>query len=150
MPATSAPAVAPSVREWEFVQNLLRDLQAEEDREQLSSLFGQWRLSIKAFQRIETLCLILREPTPQDILLHRACISNLISTGSFIEAAAREHTPDELGRHGLSLDVIEATLLGLRNTFDEWHAQVPPERISELNDRIFHAAPELNFADSRA
>ena len=51
---TYLPEIAPrSARDWEFVKSLLQDLEAEEHREELASLFGQWKLSIKAFRRVE-------------------------------------------------------------------------------------------------
>ena len=141
---------APSEKHWEFVQNLLHDLQAEEDREQLAELFGQWRLSIKAFRRVEARRMNLDDPTDIDILFHRACVTDLISFGTLIEIAAREHNPEDLYAHGVKLEYVVAILKDLQNTFDEWHGQVPDDKLDSLRDRIFHAAPELNLEDSRA
>lgn len=136
--------------DWEFVQSLLHDLQAEEDREQIASLFGQWRLSIKAFRRVEERRMIRNKPEPLDLMRHKACVTNLISFGTVISIAAKEHTDEELAQHGLRKDVIDSIVQDLHNTFDEWHGQVPDRRIEELNQRIFNAPPELNLKDTRA
>lgn len=140
----------PSEVHWQFVKNLLHDLQAEEDREQLASLFGQWRLSIRVFRRVETARMVNSEPTEVDLIFHRACVTELISVGSWIELAAMGHTEEDLRKHGLKLGVIRAMDLDLRNSFDEWHGQSGEKHIEQLQERIFHAAPELNLGDSRA
>lgn len=147
---TTAIPEALASEHWEFVQNLLHDLQGEEDREQLACLFGQWRLSIKAFRRVEAHRMALAEPTGEDILFHRACVTDLLSFGTLIEIAAGGHSESELAGYGVRLDVIRAIRQDLQNSYDEWHGQVPQSRLGELNDRIFHAAPELNFENSRS
>ena len=140
----------PSSNHWEFVQNLLHDLQAEEDREQIAYLFGQWRLSIKAFRRVEAHRMNLTSPTELDVLFHRACVTDLISFGTLIEIAARGHDPAELSNHGVKLEFVIAIIQDLQNTLDEWHAQVSSAKLEGLRDRIFNATPELNLTNTRA
>jgi hypothetical protein len=147
---TAVVPALPSSDHWEFVQNLLHDLQAEEDRAQLAYLFGQWRLSIKAFRRVETHRMALMNPTDLDLLFHRACVTDLISFGTLIEIAASEHTDSELATYGIRMETIKAILQDLRNAFDEWHGQVSETRIGDLKERIFNAAPELNFPNPRS
>jgi hypothetical protein len=136
--------------DWDFVKSLLHDLQAEEDREQIASLFGQWRLSIKAFRRVEERRMIRNTPEPLDLMCHKVCVTNLMSFGTMLLVLANEHTDDELAKHGLRKDVIDALVKDLHNTLDEWHGQVPEGRIDELKQRIFDAPPELNLKDTRA
>lgn len=138
-----------SQREWSAVQELLHDLQAEEDREHLAFLYGQWRLSLKAFRRVEARRMTALEPTDTDLLFHKACVTDLISFGTLLQIAAHNHRNDELAGHGLCEKVIEALLGDLHNSFDEWHAQIPEERIAHLSEVIFNAAPELNLSASR-
>lgn len=140
----------PSEVHWQFVKNLLQDLQAEEDRQQLASLFGQWRLSIRFFRRVETSRMVLDEPSETDLLCHRACVTQLISVGTLIEVAAMEHSEQDLKSHGLKLETIRSMVLDLQNTYGEWHGQIGDTRLENLQDRIFHAAPELDLRDSRA
>lgn len=135
--------------EWEFVKNLLRDLQAEENREQIASLFGQWRLSIKAFRRVEEGRMIRQDPEPLDLLCHKVCVTNLMSFGTMLLVLAEEHTDQELAQHGLRRDIIDSLVRDLHNTLDEWHGQVPDGRIEELKQKIFDVPPELNLKDSR-
>jgi len=140
----------PSEVHWQFVKNLLQDLQAEEEREQLASLFGQWRLSIRFFRRVETSRMVLEKPTEVDLLCHRACVTQLISVGTLIEVKAMEHSETDLKNHGLRLETIRAMVMDLQNTYGEWHGQIGDKHIEDLQNRIFHAAPELNFGNSRA
>jgi len=136
-----------SPEQWQFVKELLHDLEAEENSEALGSHFGQWRLSIKAFRRVEALRMTLMEPTELDLLFHKACVAELISSGSILDIAAREQKNEDLARHGIERRVIKALLADLHNTFDEWHGQVPEPRIQDIQQRIFNAAPELNLAN---
>lgn len=147
---TTAPAPHPSPPEWAFVQELLRDLQAEEDREELAYLYGQWRLSIRVFRRVEARRMTAMEPTDTDLLFHKACVTDLMSFGTLLQIAAQEHHDDELASCSIRRDVIAAILQDLHNTFDEWHAQIPVARIEALSATIFDAPPELNFSSPRA
>jgi hypothetical protein len=139
-----------SAHEWAAVQDLLHDLQAEEDREHLAYLYGQWRLSIRAFRRVEARRMTAMEPTETDLLFHKACITDLMSFGTLLQIAAKNHADEELAKYGVRRDVVEAILRDLHNTFDEWHAQIPQDRVDHLSAAIFDAAPELNLSNPRA
>lgn len=145
--STTAKIEPVSTQQWEFVKRLLQDLEAEETREALGSHFGQWKLSIKAFRRVEALRMTLIEPTDLDLAFHKACVAELIAFGTLLEISASEHQDDDLAKHGIERRVIKALLADLQNTFDEWHGQVPEPRIHDLQQRIFNAAPELNLAN---
>jgi len=136
--------------DWAFVTNLLHDLQAEEDREEIASLFGQWRLSIKAFRRVEERRMIRSSPEPLDLLCHKVCVTNLMSFGTMLQVAATDHGDDELAKHGLRRDVIEALVQDLHNTLDEWHGQVSEGRVAELESQIFNAPTVPDRRDTRA
>jgi len=144
---TQFQEISPS--DWEFVESLLHDLQAEENREQIASLFGQWRLSIKAFRRVEHKRMVQKRPEPLDMLFHKICVTNLISFGTMLQVAAGEHSDEELSKHGIKKDVIESLVRDLQNTFDEWHGQVPEGRLDDLRKKIFDVPPELNLSDTR-
>ncbi len=135
------------MQQWEFVKKLLQDLEAEETRENLGSHFGQWKLSIKTFRRVEALRMTLMKPTDLDLAFHKACVTELISFGTLLDISASEHQDGDLAKHGIERRAIKALLADLQNTFDEWHGQVPEARIHELQQRIFNAAPELNLAN---
>jgi len=136
-----------STQQWEFVKRLLQDLEAEETREALGSHFGQWKLSIKAFRRVEALRMTLSEPTDLDLAFHKACVAELIAFGTLLDISAGGHQDDDLAKHGIERRGIKALLAELQNTYDEWHGQGPEPRIHDLQQRIFNAAPELNLAN---
>ncbi len=89
----------------------------------------------------------LMEPTELDFLFHKACVAGLISFGTILDIQASEHRDEDLAMHGMDRKVIKAILADLQNTFDEWHGQVLEPRISDLQQRIFNATPELNLAN---
>jgi hypothetical protein len=140
----------PPDRQWEFVQQLLRDLQNEEEQEEIARAFGGWSLALKSFRRAETRRMVLQEPTEVDRLFHRACVTNLISFGSMLDLVASQQDQSALAERGVRLSEIKALVADLRNSYDEWHGQVPDSRIAALNERIFNAAPELNLSHPRA
>jgi hypothetical protein len=82
------------------------------------------------------------------MLFHRACVAELLSLGTLIEVAAMAHTQEDLAKHDLRLATIRAYLQDLHNTLDEWHGQVPDDRVQELRERIFDASPKFNFQNS--
>src|SRR6266550_3292817 len=134
---TYLPEIAPrSARDWEFVKSLLQDLEAEEHREELASLFGQWRLSIKAFRRVEERRMTRDIPNPTDLMFHKAGVCDLMSFGTMLRIAMTGHQPDDMAKHGVCKEVLDALLKDLQNTFDEWHGQVPAERVKELTEKI--------------
>ena len=89
-------------------------------------------------------------PTEEDIKFHLVCVTHLISFGAMLEVAASQHNDGELANHRLKRVNIEAMVQDLRNTYDEWYGQVPEERIDQLSEQIFDAAPELNLKVPRA
>ncbi len=148
MTIATAPDI--SANEWTAVQDLLHDLQSEEDREHLAYLYGQWRLSIRAFRRVEARRMTAMEPTEKDILFHKACVTDLMSFGTLLQIAAQKHADNELATHGFRRDVMDAMLRDLHNTFDEWHAPVPQDRLNLLSAAIFDASPEPDLENPRA
>lgn len=145
------PEMIPSgAVEWEFVNSLLQDLQAEQNREELASLFGQWKLLIKAFRRVEERRMIRQSPNALDFKFHKAFLCDLISLGTMFQIAATQHKSEDLEKHGFHRDLLDALLRDLHNTFDEWHGQVPEERIKELSKDIFHAETSPDREDSRS
>jgi hypothetical protein len=136
-------------RDWEFVKSLLQDLQAEEDREELASLFGQWKLSIKAFRRVEERRMIREAPDALDLKFHKSGVCHLISFGTMLQIAAAEYQTDDLAKHGLHKDLLDALLKDLHNTFDEWHGQVPEQRVNELTEKIFNGTSGSGRENSR-
>lgn len=154
MPTTTATTAAattdqPSYEHWEFVRQLLHDLDQEEDRERIAYILGQWRLSIRAFRRVEEQRMVQQDPTSQDLLLHKACVTALLSTGAIIQALAHDHSPSDLAAHGVNPDTIAALMQDLHNTLDEWHGQACPDRLAQLRDNIFNASPELDLRTPR-
>src|SRR6266571_5170906 len=127
---TYLPEIAPrDARDWEFVKSLLQDLEAEEHREQLASAFGQWKLLIKAFRRVEERRMVRQSPEQLDWKFHKTCLCGLMGFGTMLQIAAGGHKSEDLEKHGFHKDLLDALLRDLHNTFDEWHGQVPEDRL---------------------
>jgi hypothetical protein len=141
--------VANDSREWQFVTALIRDVQQESDREELASLFGQWRLSIKAFRRAEERRMVRSAPTPLDLKFHKAGAAELISFGTLLQIGATEHKTQDLEQHGFNKQLLDALLRDLHNTFDEWHGQISDERLNLLSEEILNAPATTDLRDSR-
>ncbi len=136
-------------RDWEFVKSLLHDLKVEEDRKELASFFGQWKLSVKAFRRVEERRITRQTPNDLDLKFHKARLCDLMSFGMMMQVAATEHKPDELAKHGFHKELLDALLRDLHNTFDEWHGQVASNRLEELSKEIFDAETKPDRPNSR-
>ena len=81
-------------------------------------------------------------------MFHKARICDLISFGTMLQVALTEHATDELAKHGLHKNLLDALIKDLQNTLDEWHGQVSTERIQELTQKIFNGASGTNRKDS--
>lgn len=93
--------------------------------------------------------MIRQSPDDVDLLCHKMCVTNLMSFGSMLLIRATDHADCDLIKHGLRKDVIEALVQDLHNTLDEWHGQIPNDRIDALQRQIFDAPTGANREDSR-
>src|SRR5437764_1160415 len=83
-------------RDWEFVSSLLQDVQAESAREELASLFGQWKLSIRQFRKIEERRMVRATPDEIDLEFHKMLITDLMSFGTALQIEATQHESQDL------------------------------------------------------
>jgi hypothetical protein len=137
-------------RDWEFVSSLLQDVQAESAREELASLFGQWKLSIRQFRKIEERRMVRATPDEIDLKFHKMLITDLMSFGTALQIEVAQHESQDLAKHGFNKDLLDALLKDLHNSFDEWHGQVSAERVTSLSEEILNASSETHPRDSRA
>ena len=127
-------------KEWGFVQDLLADVQAEAVRNKLKETvvecFGQWKLLVNAFRRVEEKRMLIRTPSLRDYLFHKRLITELISIGSEIklchEICRKEAKINE--------ELLNAILSGLQNSFEAFHSPANEGRIENLRSKIFSAA----------
>lgn len=127
-----------SDQEWQFVDELIQDLENEERQEKLLSAFFFWKNVIRAFRRVEIRRMRRTEPTAKDLRYHSLCLSALITIGEALAMDIGEMKDREvLEKEGVTRENVDATLETLKANWAEWHSEVLPERIETLRARIF-------------
>ncbi len=117
---------------WVVTQNM-RDV--ADRRYQLASEIVAWFKSLAMFRETEKELMILREPSAADLSFHKTVLALLIAEGQRLSAMMTE--PD-FQASGTTRADFEASLSHLYDTQAVWHADMTPERKTEILEGIFH------------
>jgi len=94
-----------------------------------------WFNLCRLCQDLEEQMLLAERPAPDDKLLHRALLSQAIGSGEALLLV--DARPEALLPLRLSVEAIRAKLESLRITFEQWHAEVKPERQAAVLREVF-------------
>ena len=101
-------------------------------------LFGEisvWRNKIELFRKSEDERMFLRDPTPEDLCVHRSLLQRLIADGNYLLSLARQvGVPQNNGE--ITPESLTATVEMLEADYRGWHQPMPPDR----REQILHAA----------
>lgn len=114
---------------------------AEESSRQASLLAeaSAWFERIRQFREIETELLVLRDPSPTEQRLHRACLAQLVAQGESLAVRSMLHGLPENSR-GIKMDTIDAELHSLLLKQSQWYSAMSETRKKELFQEVFGGA----------
>ena len=101
-------------------------------------LFGEisvWRNKIELFRKSEDERMFLRDPTPEDLRVHRSLLQRLIADGNYLLSLARQVGVPQ-NHEGITAESLTATVEMLEADYRGWHQPMPPDR----RKQILHAA----------
>src|SRR5260221_645167 len=98
-PVPQVDSITP--QEWQWVQELIAEIQRQERREAFAQTLGQWDLAVRQFRKVEQRRFIGGSPTEEDLRYHAVCLHDLLSVGHNLMRHAGQFTDQEL----LSLNV---------------------------------------------
>lgn len=102
-------------------------------------LFGEisvWYNKIHLFRKGEDERMFLRDPTPEDVLVHRSLLQRLIADGNYLLSLARQVGVLQ-NDDGISAESLAATVEMLEADYRGWHDPMTPERREHILRETF-------------
>jgi hypothetical protein len=119
--------------EWSPVQHLIL---GEDPQLRIYAEVSVWFKKIELFRRGEDARMFLREPTPEDLMVHKTLLLRLIADGEHLESLIRQSgLPENLER--IKAEDVVAMLETLRDTCRGWHEPMPREARQRLLREVF-------------
>lgn len=127
--------------EWEWVQDLIRDVERQEERENFAKFLFQWDLAVREFRKMESRKVTLSEnPSARDLRQHAICLHMLLGLGHIIVLESENFGEEELNQWNIRHDHIKAYVDELEQSFREWHHGYTLEEINSAQKKIFGEA----------
>jgi hypothetical protein len=134
------PAGSITPQEWDWVQELIQEVQRQELREAFATGVGSWDLAVRQFRRVEMRRIITGTPTEKDRLHHAICLHALLAFGKVLVLEARRFSDADLAGVGIAQDQIAAYVAELEQSLREWHHGISEAELNAARQRIFGAA----------
>ena len=135
------PNLQITAQEWQWAENLIRDVEEEERKGVFAAVFFSWKMVLRQFRKLETKTFTQREPAEIEMAHHCACVTALISIGHFLKLEASKDPEEKAKTLGISIGEIDAHLFELKTAYEEWHADAKGNGAAALEQRIFCGTP---------
>ncbi len=136
----SLPHLEITAQEWQWAENLIRDVEEEERKGVFAAVFFSWKLVLRQFRKLENKTFTQREPAEIEMTHHCACVTALISIGHFLKLEASKYPEEKAKSLGISVGEIDAHLFELKTAYEEWHTDAKGNGANALEQRIFCGA----------
>jgi len=134
------PAVNLTEQDWKHVRELIEELNRDEACQDFLKGLFQWDLVVKSFRKTENRRMIFADPTKEDLRLHAMCLNALMAIGNALVIQAKEFSPEELAKHNVAHEQIEAYVEDLAQRYREWHHGFTTDEVEGLRRKIFSCA----------
>jgi hypothetical protein len=102
-----------------------------------------WFKKIESFRKGEMDRMINREPTPEDLAVHRLLLRRLITDGEHLLSITQQvGFPEDM--EGFKIEDLMAAVDTLRDTFRGWHQPLSPEKRTHILQEVFSDGPKEN------
>ena len=102
-------------------------------------LYGEaavWLKKIELFRKEEDNRMFLRDPTPEDLTIHKRLLQRLVADGEHLLSLANQiGLPENVA--GISLESLAATVELLRADYRGWHEPMPMEKRHQILRDVF-------------
>ena len=95
-------------QEWEWVHEMIGEIERQEKREDFARWLFQWDFAVKEFRKVEQRRIVLGTPNDYDRRLHCLCLHSLLAGGHALVLHSENFTPDELRQLGVAHEDIKA------------------------------------------
>jgi hypothetical protein len=131
------PRLEISPEEWVWVHNLIQDVRAQAERDNLVKTCGEWEMALREFRKVEMKRMVLGSPTEKDILSHGACLHTLLATGKMLILEILKFADIELASHGVTLEQIAAQVEELEQTVRESNHPFSESELDRVREKLF-------------
>jgi len=119
--------------QWSPVQRLIL---GDDPQWRLYADVAVWYKKISLFRKHEDERMVIQDPTPEDLTIHKSLLQHLIADGdhllSLIGQAGLPDNPEEF-----SAESVAATVELLRADYRGWHEPMPPEQRNRILREVF-------------
>jgi hypothetical protein len=126
-----------STDQWDWIRELIRDLERDETREGFPKQLFQWDLAVKQFRKAEQARMLLDSPSQRDLRCHSICVCTLIAIGQSLVLQAEQLPADELSLCEMNHEQLAACVEELEQSFREWHHGFTAEEVKAAREAIF-------------
>src|SRR5438132_7615831 len=123
-------------QEWEWVHEMIGEIERQEKREDFARWLFQWDFAVKGFRKVAQRRIILGRPTDADWRFHAICLHDLLATGHALILRSRDFDAAELKQFNVSHEDIEAYVAELEQSFREWHHGFTETEVSNAQQAI--------------
>ena len=137
------PAAAHQERtqqEWQWVHEMIDEIEDQERREDFARWLFQWDFAVREFRKVEQRRIVVGSPNEFDWRFHALCLHSLLATGNALILTSHAFDADDLKRFGVSHADIEAYVAELEQSFREWHHGSTDAEVAAAQKAIFGAA----------
>ena len=137
---SAAPHEEITQQEWEWVHEMIGEVERQGRREDFARWLFQWNFAVREFRKVEQRRIVLGSPNEFDMRFHALCLHSLLVTGHALILQSHDFNAEELKQFGVAHDQIEACVAELEQSFREWHHGFTEAELTEARTAIFGAA----------
>ena len=137
MNASIVPPEEITQQEWEWVHDMIEEIDRQERREDFARWLFQWDFAVREFRKVEQRRIILGTPNAYDRRFHSLCLHSLLAGGHALVLHSEDFTPEELKQFGVVHEDITAYVAELEQSFREWNHAFTEAEIGNAQQAIF-------------
>ncbi|MCI0535423.1 MAG: hypothetical protein L0Z50_09345 [Verrucomicrobiales bacterium] len=126
--------------EWQWVRELIQDVDQDTRRDQFVRSFFHWDLAVHQFRKVEQKRVISQTPSETDLRNHALCLHALLTIGHALVFESKKFQAEQLGQFGVKHSDIDAYVDELEQSLREWHHGFSGDDIVEAQQKIFGAS----------
>ena len=114
--------------QWSPVRHLIL---GDDPQLRLYAEISVWYKKLELFRKREDDRMVLHEPTPEDLAIHKSLLQRLIADGDHLLSLLQQlGLPENL--EGISSDSVAASIELLRADYRGWHKPIPAEKREQI------------------
>jgi hypothetical protein len=126
-----------SAEHWNWVRNLIREIERDQKRGEFLKQLFQWDLGVREFRKVELSRMILGDPNELDFRYHAICLHSLLAMGNWLVIQGESFDKKDLERAGVEHGHIEAYVAELEQSYREWHHGFEADELKAAQRAIF-------------